>query len=196
MNKNLLILTLVSVVSLMSFINLPTAGTYSIDTKASELKWTGYHLAKSYEHWGHVQLKSGALETDGEKITGGTFVIDMNSISNADIEEEKNNQKLVNHLKSDDFFSVKDHPEAKLVIKSSEKTGENTYKTTGDLTIKGITKEIEFGTTVNKLTDTEIEAVADMRVPRTEFKVMYGWKVENAILDGEFRMEVKLVGKK
>lgn len=196
MRRNLLLLALVGAVSLMSFIILPTAGTYNIDTKASELKWTGYHLAKSYEHWGHVQLKSGSLETDGEKITGGTFVIDMTSISNADIEEEKDNQKLVNHLKSDDFFSVKDYPEAKLVIKSSEKTGENTYKTTGDLTIKGITKEIEFETKVNKITDTEIEAIADMRVPRTEFKVMYGWKVENAILDGEFRMEVKLVGKK
>lgn len=195
MKKHLLLFCLAGAVTFMSFINLPS-GTFSVDTKASELKWTGYHLAKSYEHWGNVELKSGSLTTDGEKITSGSFVIDMTTLSNGDIEDEKDNQKLVNHLKNDDFFSVKDYPEAKMVIKSSEKTGDNTYKTIGDLTIKGITKEIEFETKIEKVTDSEIVAIADMRVPRTEFKVMYGWKVENAILDGEFRMEVKLVAKK
>lgn len=179
----------------MSFI-APSANTYKIDTKASELKWTGYHLAKSYEHTGNVQLKSGSLTTDGEKITSGSFVIDMTSITNSDIEDEKDNKKLVSHLKAEDFFHVEKHPEAKLVITGSEETGDNTYETTGDLTIRGITKEITFDTVIEKITDEEIVATADLRVPRTEFKVMYGWSLENAMLDGEFRMEVKLVAKK
>lgn len=196
MKRNLLLAALVTVITLTSFIILPTAGTYTIDAETSELKWTGYHLAKSYEHWGNVQLTSGTLTTDGEKITSGSFIIDMTTLTNGDIEDEGKNGKLVSHLKNEDFFDVNKYPEAQLVIKSSEKTGENTFNTVGDLTIKGITKEIEFETTVTKITDNEIEATADMRVPRTDFKVMYGWTIENAVLDGEFRMEVKLVGKK
>jgi polyisoprenoid-binding protein YceI len=174
----------------------PNSTTYTIDTKASKLKWTGYHLAKSYEHTGFVSLKSGSLTTDGEKITGGEFVIDMKTITNTDLTDKKKNAQLVDHLKSDDFFNVKTYPTAKLVIKGSERVGENTYKTTADLTIRDVTKTIEFETKILKMTDTEIEATADFNVKRTDFKVMYGWKLENIIISGEFRMEVSLKGKR
>ena len=181
---------------LMSFTVNQTHGTYKINTKSSSLKWTGYHLAKSYEHTGFVMLKSGNLITDGERITGGEFVIDMNTITDIDLKDAKDNAKLTNHLKSDDFFAVSQFPEAKLAIKGSEKTGDNIYKTTADLTIRGITKTITFETKVTKLTDSEIAVFADFNVKRTDFKVMYGWKVENAMLSGEFRMQVSLVGNK
>lgn len=195
--KNLMLFIVLGVsIVLMSFTGNQSAGTFKIDTKASQLKWTGYHLAKSYEHTGFVTLKSGNLITDGEKITGGEFVIDMNTITDVDLKDAKDNAKLTNHLKSEDFFAVSQFPEAKLVITGSEKTGDNTYKTTADLTIRGITKTITFDTKVTKLTDTEIVASADFNVKRTDFKVMYGWKVENAMLSGEFRMQVSLVGNK
>ena len=53
---------------------------FSIDTAKSSVKWTGYHLAKSYEHNGAVTIKSGSLETTDGKISGGTFIMDMTSI--------------------------------------------------------------------------------------------------------------------
>ncbi|MEP2670791.1 MAG: YceI family protein [Cyclobacteriaceae bacterium] len=168
----------------------------SVDTGASELKWTGYHLAKSYSHWGHINLKSGNVSTDGSKITGGEFVIDMNTISNKDLEKKEDNSKLVGHLKSDDFFGVQKYPEAKLVIKKTEKQSGNIYKTTADLTIRGITKEITFDTQINSISKSALDASAKFRVKRTDFEVMYGWSIENAMLDGEFDIEVKLVAKK
>ena len=166
--------------------------SFNVDTSASQLKWTGYHLAKSYEHWGYVKLKSGKVNVENGKITSGEFVIDMISISNVDVEKEKDNEKLVGHLKSDDFFAVQSHPEARLVIKKSDASG----KTTGDLTIRGITKEIEFQTTVEEASGGKLVAIADIKVDRTDYKVMYGWKLENAILSNEFRMEVKIVANK
>ncbi|MDZ4845099.1 MAG: YceI family protein [Chitinophagales bacterium] len=182
--------------ALMSFTGNQNEGTYKIDTKASTLQWTGYHLAKSYEHTGNVTIKSGNLVTDDEKITGGEFVIDMNTITDEDLKDAKDNAKLVNHLKSEDFFAINQFPEAKLVIKGSEKKGDNVYKTTADLTIRGITKTITFDTKVTKLTDNEITASADIIINRTDFKVMYGWKVENAMLSGEFKMQVNLTANK
>ena len=192
MTKQLVIFGFVTVLFMVFSAFEAAKDTFTVDQAESELKWTGYHLAKSYEHWGYVKLKSGTLNVTDGIITSGQFIIDMNSISNKDVEKEKENAKLVGHLKSDDFFAVKKFPEAKLVIKKSDTSG----KSVGDLTIRGITKEIEFQTTVQESSSDKVVAVADIKVDRTDFKVMYGWKVENAILSNEFRMQVKIVAKK
>ncbi len=195
MKKLFPILLSLSAVFLMSFIVKP-ANKLKVDTTASVLKWTGYHLAKSYEHTGHVQIKSGEVLTDGMKITSASLVVDMNTITDTDLTDDKKRAKLEGHLKSDDFFGVEAHPEAKIVIKSSEKKADNVYTTVADLTIKGITKEITFDTKIESISETELTAMADLRIQRTDFEVMYGWSVENAMLDGEFRLEVKIVAKK
>lgn len=192
MKKQLSVLTLalVAVSSLVSFTAIN--GDYTVNSSESSLKWTGYHLAKSYEHWGYVNLKSGNVSINDGKITSGEFVIDMTTLANKDVEGEKDSEKLDGHLKSDDFFAVEKFPEAKLVIKKVDNSG----KATGDLTIRGITKEIQFDTKVEEASDNKLVATADLKVDRTDFKVMYGWKLENAILSNEFRMEVKLVANK
>ncbi len=173
----------------------PADSTYTVVTNASQLKWTGYHLAKSYEHNGNVKIKSGSLSVADGKINSGEFIIDMTTISNNDLTDTKDNTKLVNHLKSDDFFNAKKFPEAKVVVKKSEATASG-LKVTADLTIRGITKTIEFDATLKDQDASMIEATADLKIKRTDFQVMYGWKVENAMLSDEFRMEVKLVAKK
>ena len=123
-------------------------------------------------------------------------MIDMNTLSNKDLEKETDNAKLVGHLKSDDFFGVAKFPEAKLVIKKTEKKSGNTYHTVADLTIRGITKEITFDTEVNAISKNAVDAAAKFKVKRTDFEVMYGWSIQNAMIDGEFEVEVKLVAKK
>lgn len=61
---------------------------------------------------------------------------------------EENRDK---HLKSADFFDVENHKEILFKSKEVKKVGDNQYKLTGDLTIKGISKEVvldaEFGGT-------------------------------------------------
>jgi polyisoprenoid-binding protein YceI len=168
---------------------------YTVDASASEVKWTGYHLAKSYEHTGLIKVKSGKLNVNKGTIVGGEFVIDMNSISSIDITDEDKAGKLIGHLKSADFFDVAGNPEAKLVIKKSEKNANGTLKTTADLTIRGITKPIEFETKLTEKGDA-VEATADIKVKRNEFNVLYGWTLENAMISGEFLLQVKLVAKK
>ena len=180
-------LILAVAVSLIAFKAID--GTYTVNSTESILKWTGFLLSNSYELWCYVNLKSGSVDVSNGKITSGEFVIDMTTISNKDVEGEKDSQKLDGHLKSDDFFAVEKHLEAKLVIKKVNDSG----KATGDLTIRGITKEIQFDTKVEEASNNKVVATADIKVDRTEFKVMYGWKLENAILSNEFRLEVQLV---
>jgi polyisoprenoid-binding protein YceI len=187
----LLSLTLVAIIA--GFKNPDSV--YTVDAGASQLKWTGYHLAKSYEHNGSVKLKAGKISTNNGVITNGEFTIDMTSLTDTDVADAEKNAKLVGHLKSADFFDVANNPEAKLVITKSVASGNGILKTFGNLTIRGITKPIEFETNLSE-GGNKIEAVADLKIARNDFNVMYGWKIENAMISGEFRMEVKLVAAK
>ncbi len=113
-----------------------------INVAKSSVKWTGRKVTG--QHTGHVKVKKGQLEFMGQDLVGGSFVIDMTSITCTDLKDKDYNKKLVGHLKSDDFFSVEKHKEAKLKIKSVMMGKGGHYDVNGDLTIKGITKPIMF----------------------------------------------------
>lgn len=133
--------------------------------KESTVTWKGKKVLGS--HYGTIDLTEGSLVMEGEKITGGKFVIDMTSILVQDLSGE-NKDKLEGHLKSDDFFGVASHPTSTLIIKSGNKTAEG-YYINGDITIKGKTEPIAF---LLKMNDNK--ATADLKIDRTKFNVRYG----------------------
>lgn len=158
------ILTLV--VALVAISVLATAQTFVANTAKSEIKWTGKKVTG--EHFGKVELKNGQFSLENNKVSEGKFVIDMTSITCDDLEGEWN-EKLVGHLKSDDFFGVDNHPEATLVVNSSSKWKNDKATLKGDLTIKGITKPIEFEASKN---GNQFTAV--LTIDRTLYNVRYG----------------------
>lgn len=161
---------------------------YSVDVEASSVQWTAYHLAKSYSHTGFVQIKSGVLNIKDDLLMAGEIFMDMTTITVSDIEDPKSNEKLTNHLKSKDFFDVANHPEASLLIKSAQTTATDSFQVMADITIRGITKPIAF---VAKR-DEEGTYAASFRVKRTDHEVLYGWSLENVLIDGEFLLDIKL----
>jgi len=52
------------------------------------------------------------------------------------------NEQRDGHLRSNDFFDVPNHPEITFRSTSVEKKGDDVYRLTGDLQIKGVTKPI------------------------------------------------------
>ena len=190
------LLAVIGILGAALFAFTPPADNYMVSAEKSSLAWTGYHLGKSYEHTGKVMIKSGELGFSNGKLSGGSFVIDMTTITDEDLPEGGKRDKLVNHLKSDDFFNVGTYPEAQLVIKSAKEKGEGKYKIMSDLTIRGITKPLEFEADVIEGNEGWINAKASFRVERSQYQVMYGWSIENAVLDGEFKMDVDLHAKK
>lgn len=138
------------------------------EIKASEstINWTGKKVTGS--HQGTLSFSDGYLVFDGDKITGGEFTVDMTSLKVTDLEAGKGKEKLEGHLNSDDFFGVKNHPTAKLVVKKAKKNG-NSYKVAGDLTIKGKTNPIQFDLKVDNAT-----ATTNLEVDRTKYDIKYG----------------------
>ena len=51
------------------------------------------------QHAGTITLSEGTLTSNGKKINGGSFAMDMTSLK-----DEGANTRLEDHLKSDDFF--------------------------------------------------------------------------------------------
>ncbi|MGC1204531.1 MAG: YceI family protein, partial [Flavobacteriaceae bacterium] len=161
--KNLAIVALVAFTA-FSFTNIK-AEKKEIKLDKSKVVWKGYKVTGSHE--GTVNIKSGFLNFESDKLVGGEFVMDMATLVSTDLEGEYKG-KLEGHLKSDDFFGVEKHPTASLVFTKVVASGKNAYTVTGNLTIKGKTNPITFTMSIygNK-------ATASLKVDRTKFGVEY-----------------------
>ena len=62
---------------------------------------------------------------------------------------DTDNERRDGHLKSPDFFSVEEFPTMSFTTTSLEKTGEKTFKLTGDLTMHGVTKPVTLDGKLN-----------------------------------------------
>ncbi len=143
--------------------------TYQLDIKKSKIIWsTGNTMGK---HTGDIHFSSGTLNyATPDKITGGSFKIDMNSMRALN-EEPADIQRVNKELKSKAFFDVLKYPTATMVVKQINSTGNtDVYKITGDLTIKSITNSIVFLATIKK-TGNDIRATASFKIDRIKWNI-------------------------
>ena len=98
--KNLIL----PVLMILTFSIFGNVDPIKINTEKSSISWVGKKITG--QHSGTISIKSGELIMDDDKLTGGSFVIDMSSITCTDIESEKKNKYLVDHLKAKDFFAI------------------------------------------------------------------------------------------
>jgi polyisoprenoid-binding protein YceI len=155
----------------------PDGTVYKLDSENSKINWKG--AKPGGEHYGYIDVVKGSMSMDGENISGGTFTIDMNSIVNEDLTNENFNERLVGHLKSEDFFHTEVHPNAYFSITSvtvqHSATDDFTanHLVTGDLTIKGIKKEISFPAYIEVEDDGVSAKTGEIVLDRTEWNVNY-----------------------
>jgi len=148
--------------------------SYKINTKASSIEWIGKKVTG--EHTGTIAIKSGNIIVDHGKIVGGGFEMDMTTITNVDQKGEWK-EKLENHLKSDDFFSVDKHPVARFEITKAvplkDDTKGSTHTITGNLTIKAITHEVSFPAKI-EFHEKQLSANAGLSFDRTKWDIRHG----------------------
>jgi len=145
---------------------------YKIEPGQSKVVWTGKKVTG--QHTGTLALESGVVTLNDNELAGAEIKLDMNSIANTDLTDPQWNKKLVDHLKSDDFFSVEKYPQGSFVSTSMVKNaGEANYKVTGNLTLKGITHEISFPVNV-KVDGNQLTANGSATIDRTKWNIKYG----------------------
>lgn len=149
---------------------------YKVDTEKSTVFWTGKKVTG--EHTGTLSVSGGEVVVKNGIPISGSFDLDFTTITCTDLTDEGTNAKFVGHLKSDDFFSVENHPKGKFVATSftpitGAKDRDANYTVKGNLTIKGITNEIEFPAFVSTKGDALV-ANGNATFDRSKFDIRFG----------------------
>ena len=116
----------------------PAAGpnTWQIDSSHTTAGFSVKHMMVTNVH-GSFGKVSGTIEYDGKDPS--TIAADV-TIDAASI--DTNNEKRDTHLRSADFFDVANHPTITFKSKRVQKSSDGAFKLVGDLTMRGVTKEI------------------------------------------------------
>lgn len=160
---------------LIATTSLYATETFQVNLEKSKVRWEGKKPIGG--HHGYIKIKSGKLLFNGQYLAGGSFVIDMNTIVDEDLTDKASNAKLVNHLKSDDFFNVEKYPESKLRITSvkpllTRDKDDHNFQVTADLTIRDKTHSISFPALIKRKGDMA-EAYTFIRIDRSKWDVRY-----------------------
>ena len=175
-----------------------TDGTYAVNSEASTLYWEAFKAVGG--HMGGIDIDQGELLIKEGLPKQGSFVIDMNSITCTDIEDESRALGVVNHLKADDFFAVADFPTARFDITQARKykgEGDYDFEIEGDLSLKDITQSVTLFAKIQQ-SGGRLTAHAIAEVDRTQFGVNFrsGTFFEDLgdkLIKDEFILEMELV---
>ena len=152
--KNLL---LASVITATSF-----AYGETVDLTKSQVYWEA-HKVIAGGHKGTIPVVKADLKIVDKKLVSGTISLSVAQAQVLDLEGEWK-QKFLDHIKSDDFFSVSKYPEATIKIEKIQSD-----KAYGLLTIKNTTHPIEFS-----YVEKNGEFTGDVVFDRTKYGIVYG----------------------
>ncbi len=150
---------------------------YAINPADTKITWTGRKvILKNWIDSGTIALKEGTFEVKGDSVVLNKFVFDMTSIAAMKTGSGKGQDMLSKHLKSADFFDVEKFPTATFIAKDVMPNGTSTteYTVKGDMTIKGITKEISIPVTFDRTNPDMTVAKGSVDLDRTLWDIKYG----------------------
>lgn len=172
------------------------ADRYQLDPVHSYVGFSVRHLMVSWVK-GEFKEFSGEIIYDPEDVSRSSVSVRINAAS-----LDTRNDRRNNHLKSPDFFAAEQFPEITFQSKRVEKR-RDAYVAIGDLTIRGITKEIELPFTLaGPVTGPDgrprLGAEAGTTINRLDFQVSWNRALEGGGLvvgdDVKIELQVEAVG--
>ncbi len=151
---------------------------WTIDSSHSNAQFAVRHFMVSTVR-GTFGTMSGSVTLNEEDVTKSSVTAEID-VASVDTREAKRDE----HLKGADFLDVEQHPKMSFVSKMVEKVEDTHYKMTGDMTLKGTTKEVIFdveGSTTpikDPWGNNRLGGVATTKINRTDFGLTY-----NSVLD-------------
>lgn len=187
---------IIASLGLMAFSFKPAEEKYSLDLEKSSMEW----LCKKVggQHNGKVKIKEGTLIFDGNTLKGGSFVMDMTTIS---VLDSPDNKRLIDDILSNNFFDITKFPTSTFTITKVTSSGTDQVDITGNLTVKGITKPVTFSSSLKKQGSVAVAVANGVKVDRTKFDITFRSKtffseIGNRAVDDEFELSITLLAKK
>lgn len=171
--------------------------TWKIDSSHTSATFSVRHMMVTNAR-GEFQKVSGTVRFDRAAPEKSEIeaVIDVASISTRDAQRDA-------HLKSADFFDLENHPQITFKSKSIRATGPSAYAVTGELTLRGTTREVTLDVEgpSPELKDpwggTRIGAGATTKIKRSDFGLKWNAALEaGGVLVGDevtIHLDVQLV---
>lgn len=167
------------------------AGAYDVDSLHSSVVFkVGYQNVANF--YGRFNEVGGTYSIDPANPSASEIDITVNAAS-----VDSNNDGRDDHLRGPDFFAAKEFPAIRFVASSFEAVDADTIRATGDLTLRGVTKQVSVdidwmgeGPDFRGGTRSGFETV--LTVNRSEFGVNYG--VENNVLGDTTEITIAITG--
>lgn len=163
----------------LTFPGIALAGT----VQAVGSKVTGSHVL-NFKMW------KGGFEAKDGKAEGGKLELEVQVGSLEEVVKERNEwiDKFEGHMKSPDFFDVAQFATASFQALEIKAGGDAAVKGTthtikGNLTLRGVTKEVTFPATV-AIAGKEVTAKAEFSINRSDFGIKYPGKPDDLIREG------------
>lgn len=180
------------------------ANSLKVNTAKSSVSWTGSKPAG--KHSGTIAISSGNVELDGGDLSGGSFTLDMNSITVTDLKAGEGKEKLESHLKGttdenkDHFFDVRTYPTAAFEITKVAKLANDpdaSHLVYGNLTIKDVTKEVGFKAKIANENGNVSVTTPAFTIDRSDFNVKYGSskffpELKDKIIHDDIELQISL----
>lgn len=138
---------------------------YKVNPKVSRCSWKGSAAVGLYSIEGSLEIDSGKLVLEDEKINQAELVVDMKTL-------ETSNKSARKHLRGVDFFDVKTYPLASFVLESPLLFSEGSGVAIGMIEIKGMQKEIKVPMIASR-DKGQIILEGSLLLDRTDFGITY-----------------------
>jgi hypothetical protein len=184
--------TLLVTLSGLGFGALPYfASAELLHIESHRIQWTGSMPAQAHHGLLTPQNIELSINENGtiEKLHA---VMDMGLIDVTDLKDGKMRDKLIAHLKSDDFFAVTSHPTAEFVMESHEG-----QMLSGKLIIRGIEKPLQIPVDLKRSNNGGWSLSGAFEFNRHDFDVKYQNKglfstAKDKLIRDEIQVEVNL----
>lgn len=169
---------------------------WKIDPAHSEIKFKVKHLVISTVTGSFTRF-TGSVEAEQPDFSDATirFDADVDSITT-------HNEQRDGHLKSPDFFDAAKYPKLSFVSTSFTRKDNGEFVLTGDMTLKGVTKDVKLHAVYNGTVmgfDGEVAAFEiSGRINRQEFGLTFNAVTETGgvVVSDEVRLDILVELKK
>ncbi len=181
--------------------NVADAQYVLVPTESSLLWEATKKMIANYKNQGSIDISEGGFTIENGQIISGSMIFDMTSLKVITMTKAGANANLEKHLKSDDFFSVEEHPQAELTIYPSSVAADDEmsmlYNLEASLKIKGISQDIELPVMVYRIND-QVIVEGTTSLDRTLWDIRFGSdkffdNLADNVIDDFFTVAFKVV---
>jgi polyisoprenoid-binding protein YceI len=122
--------------STTSTATVPKTGTYTVDPAHTDVSFVARHLVGTKVRGRFTDVEGSFTVADRPEDSTLQATVQAESIFTGQVQRDE-------HLRTNDFLDVPNHPTLTLVSTGLRRAGEN-WVLTADLTIRGVTKSVDF----------------------------------------------------